>query len=149
MKFIRYYFLGILTLVTLSNTANGQTIFDKATATFKMSWTQKLSNAFYHLKFENNRTDQSGNHLVFKASAYYRISGDNISGTWFDSRGISFPLKGNVLENELTIIWGSEETEKGKTIYSYIQNEQIIVKDFIYTDSQYVQFGQADYRLIE
>ncbi len=160
MKPKKNYHLLTLLLLLFSYSMCGQNILDKikytnwegsgtlmgASATFKMSWTQELSDSFYHLNFENRRNVKNGSEIVFKAKAFYKVTNDSIvSGTWFDSRGISFPLKGKFLENELIIIWGNEQTEQGKTTYTYLDKKKIVVKDYILNNEKYFQFGAAEY----
>ncbi len=161
MRQIKYSIISALLLSLFSCSAYGQSILEKikntdwkgtgvlmnSSATFKMSWTLELDDSFYHLSFESKRMIQTGDEIVFKAHAYYRVANDGIvSGTWFDSRGISFPLKGRANENQLTILWGNEETEQGKTIYSYLGGKGIEVEDYYLTNGKYVRFGTAQYR---
>lgn len=55
-------------------------------------------------------------------------------------------IKGNIRENELTIKWGDDETEKGKTIYYFIKdNNKVVVEDFVMTNDKYFKFGNATY----
>jgi len=160
MKFKKYYYLSTLVLLLVSYSISGQNILEKientswegtgtlmgASATFKMSWTQELNGSFYHLNFENKRSAKDGSEIEFKAKAFYKVTNDSIVfGTWFDSRGISFPLKGKSLENELIIIWGNEQTEQGKTTYTYLDKKKIVVKDYILNNEKYLQFGAAEY----
>lgn len=114
-------------------------------ATFKMKWKKVLNDKFLKLEFENKRKSGDNTYIPFKANAYYKIIEDKIEGHWFDSRGVSFPLSGVLQNNSITIFWGTEETEKGKTVYTYTKLENIVVEDFIFKNGEYLKFGKATY----
>lgn len=128
-----------------SGTQNGTGTLMGSDAEFSMNWEWTLDKQFLKLTFENRRNSKSGEPIVFKANGYYKILSDStIRGSWFDSRGISFPLKGSVSDTALTIIWGSAETEQGKTIYS-VDSNGIKVEDYFLSENNYQQFGMAFY----
>ena len=116
-------------------------------ATFMMDWQRVLSNKFIKLDFQNKRKSGDNDYIVFKATAFYKIVNDStVVGNWFDNRGMTFPLKGSIRENELTILWGDDETETGKTIYHYSKdNNNITVEDFVRNNGKYYNFGNATY----
>ena len=125
---------------------NGTGMLMGKKATFTMDWQRVLDNQFIKLEFQNKRKSENNEDIVFKAIAFYKIVNDTtLIGNWFDNRGISFPLKGHVKENELTIHWGNDETEMGKTIYQYTNNTIITVEDFIMNNGKYYKFGNATY----
>lgn len=118
-------------------------------ATYKMHWERTLDNSFIKLQFENKRVDKDGKEINFKSHAYYKVGeASKVTGTWFDSRGISFPLKGSVSKKELIIFWGSPETEEGKTRYTLQSDTEIHVMDYILRNGTYLPFGKAQYTLI-
>lgn len=114
---------------------------------FKMNWSQTLNNKFYELAFQSSRKAKNNQHVLFKARAFYKVENDSlIAGTWFDNRGVIFPLKGKLNTNHMTIHWGSDTTERGKTIYSYIENsKEITVEDFAMNKGKYFKFANATY----
>lgn len=113
-------------------------------ATFKMEWKQVLDNKFYQLSFQNQR--ENSKEYIFKAIGFYKIKDNTtINGTWFDSRGYSFPLKGNLQDNKLVVYWGSPEYEEGKTIYSIQPDGRIEVQDYFLRGREFVNFGKAEY----
>lgn len=119
-------------------------------ATFTMDWQRVLRNQFIKLEFQNKRKSENNEDIVFIATAFYKIVNDTIvTGNWFDNRGMSFPLKGHVKENELTILWGNDDTEMGKTIYSYTRNNILTVEDFIMNNGKYYKFSNATYNTID
>ncbi|MDJ0645452.1 MAG: hypothetical protein QNJ57_05640 [Flavobacteriaceae bacterium] len=116
-------------------------------ATFTMTWEKALNDRFMRLAFENRYHDTSGTERILKATAYYDFRQNK--GYWFDSRGTMLPLRLEVVENSMTILWGDETTEKGKTIYLIEDKTQLNVQDFVYRDTAYVPFGKASYNRIE
>ena len=118
-------------------------------ATFTMEWQRVLRNKFIKLEFQNKRKLGDNEYLVFRATAFYKIVNDTmVVGNWFDNRGMSFPLKGSINENELTILWGNDDTEMGKTIYHYLRdNNKITVEDFVMNNGKYSNFGNASYNV--
>jgi len=115
-------------------------------ATFTMDWQRVLGNQFIKLKFQNKRKSGNTDDIIFRATAFYKIVNDTmVVGNWFDNRGMSLPLKGSIKKDELTILWGNDETEMGKTIYHYTSNNEITVEDFIMNNGKYIKFGYATY----
>ena len=109
-----------------------------------MDWQPILDGKFYELSFQNQR-DQSKEY-IFQAMGVYRPKSDGtFTGTWFDSRGYSFPLEGNYSETELTVQWGNPETEEGKTTYRINKDGTVSVIDYILKDGKLVPFGKALY----
>jgi hypothetical protein len=87
--------------------------------------------------------DPSGNERIMSAHAYYDL--ENHKGQWFDSRGLILPLKLESEDNMLTVFWGDENTERGKTVYSIIDGKHINVKDYVFQKDAYQAFGEAQY----
>ena len=116
----------------------------ESAASFQMDWQPILDGKFYELLFQNQREESK--EFIFKSKGVYRPKKDGtFTGTWFDSRGYSFPLEGNFTENELTVYWGDPATEEGKTIYSINENGTISVMDYILKDGKLLPFGNALY----
>jgi|GEM_PF-1479977 len=122
------------------------TLFEQK-ATFNMKWENALNAKFIKLSFENSFKDNSGVERGMKASAYYNLK-QNI-GYWFDSRGTMLPLKLEINEQSMVVLWGNELTETGKTIYTIIDKEHLWVQDFVYKDDSYLLFGEATYERIK
>lgn len=115
-------------------------------ATFSMKWEKALGGKFIRLNFQNNFT-QNGRKSTMDAEAMYKpLSDSSFEGTWFDSRGVVFPLKANFSNNTLTTEWGNEATEKGKTVYLIKSNSEIEVTDFVLRNGQLQQFGKTLYK---
>ena len=83
-------------------------------ADMRMHWEPVLDGQFQRLSMEDQMTGADGKTWHFKAQGYYRVGKDGtITGTWFDSRGISLPLTGRVEGDTMTIDWGTEASSAG------------------------------------
>jgi hypothetical protein len=122
-------FLIVLMVVLGINSARGQAIVDKlvskpwegsgvlmgSPADFKMNWEWTLNKQFLRLTFQNKRKAENGNEQIFMAEAFYKPVNDSlVKGSWFDSRGLSFPLSGTIEDRKLTVLWGSPKPKKAK-----------------------------------
>ncbi len=102
-------------------------------ADIRMGWEAVLDGQFMRLNMENRMTGSDGKSWDFKAQAYYRVDKDGaIAGTWFDSRGVSFPLSGRVEGETMTIDWGAEAIERGRSSYR-LTGDALEVTDEVYS----------------
>ncbi len=114
----------------------------------QMTWEVVLGGQFHRLTLANRMTDADGKEWHFKAQAFYRIQYDgSIAGTWFDSRGLTFPLSGSVDEaGTMTILWGTAETEQGRSSY-LLGAEGLEVTDEVLTrEGEWRVFGRSSLR---
>ena len=66
----------------------------------------------------------------FEGRAFYRPTGESRwRATWFDNRGISFPIEAVAAGRTLTAEWGSADTERGRTIYRLLPDGRLEVTD--------------------
>jgi hypothetical protein len=66
----------------------------------------------------------------FEGRAFYRpVEGGRWQATWFDNRGISFPIQAVLVGQALTADWGSAETERGRTVYRLLPDGRLEVTD--------------------
>ncbi len=111
-----------------------------------MKWDWVLGQQFVRLRFENNMRGADGVERVLAAEAFYKpLPNGRFDGTWFDSRGVVLPLQGSIEEATLTTLWGTPETEQGKTVYRLLDGDQLEVTDFVLQNEQWNQFGHAIY----
>ncbi len=111
---------------------------------FRMKWSKTLNEKFFMLNYETTRS--SGEDVIkFQAIGMYQLLEDSVKGYWFDSRGIQIPLKGWIEENKLTILWGTPDTEEGKTTYEKTGPDTFQVDDFVKREGNYMLFGSASY----
>lgn len=111
-------------------------------ATFHMEWSTTLNGAFVYLNFSNAFTDTQGVTRKLTSHGYYHL--DNKKGVWIDSRGVILPLILDLASNRLTVVWGNENTEQGKTIYTILKNG-MQVEDYVLRNGRYILFGTAEY----
>ncbi len=112
-------------------------------ASFSMKWEKVLNNEFVRLTF-GNRLDNGS--FSMQATGMYRIESDGtVKGSWFDSRGVHFPLNGKTEGSRLTVHWGTEDFEQGKTVYILTGPEAITVTDYVMKNGNYTKFGEATY----
>jgi hypothetical protein len=117
-----------------------------ASATFQMKWEWTLDSQFVRLTFENRIPQADGKDFALKAQAFYKLTGeDQYEGTWFDSRGMVLPLNATAEDSSLVTLWGSPETEQGKTVYRIVQRDSIEVDDFVVKNGDWMAFGKASY----
>ena len=112
-------------------------------AAFTMEWEHTLQTKFLRLAFVNSFKDQSGIERRMNAEAFYNLHENK--GYWFDSRGTMLPLKLELTEQSMTVLWGDEKTEQGKTVYTTLDKDQVKVEDFVLKEGAYVPFGKARY----
>ena len=126
----------------LGNWTGQGTLFGQE-AQFTMHWQEALQANFLRLGFSNSFKDQAGAERRMDAEAFYHLPDER--GYWFDSRGTMLPLKLELTEGSMTVLWGDEDTEQGKTIYKLINDHQLEVADFVLKDDAYMPFGKARY----
>ena len=112
-------------------------------ASFSMTWEAPLGAHFLSLKFHNSYTASPGVDRSMDAQAYYNLQTGR--GYWFDSRGQELPLQFEIKGDTMLVFWGSEETEKGKTLYT-VGPSGAEVRDFVYRGQEYAPFGTASYQ---
>lgn len=121
-----------------------------APAQFEMQWEKVLGGRFLKLTFQSRRTPEGGSTTTFEAIAFYSLAGDSTwPGTWFDSRGISFPVEGKVSGTTLTVEWGTPEIEQGRTVYALEDEIRMLVTDYVLREGTYAKFGEARYRKVD
>jgi hypothetical protein len=90
-------------------------------------------------------TDADGKERRFQAQGFYRAQDDGtIAGTWFDSRGLSFPLAGSADGPDLlTILWGSEAVERGRSSYRLSADGLEVIDEVLMRDGEWRVFGRT------
>ena len=117
-----------------------------ADATFTMKWEWALGERFVRLTFQNRMVGADGVARGLDAEAFYQPMGEGrFEGTWFDTRGMVLRLSGTVEERTLTTLWGSPETEQGRTVYRLLEENRMEVEDWVLSGDQWSQFGHATY----
>ncbi len=111
----------------------------------RLQWEPVLDAAFVRLTLENRMTTKEGQEWRFQAQAFYKVSPDGgITGTWFDSRGLTFPLAGSVdAAGVLTIAWGSDDTERGRSHYRIADGALEVTDEAQGKDGALAVFGRS------
>lgn len=118
------------------------TLYNTA-ATFSMEWEQVLSEQFYRLNFTNALDNGA---FSMNAHGYYKMEEDSITGQWFDTRGVSFPITGVIEDQKMIIHWGTADFEQGRTEYALLAPGKMEVTDFVLRNGEYARFGKATYQ---
>ena len=112
-----------------------------------LRWEWVLGNKFLRLSIRNEMRSTSGQSQVFEGHAYYQVpkkAGESgLEARWFDSRGVSFPIKANIEGEALVAFWGSPDQEEGKSVYRLIEPARIEVVDSVkQKDGTWREFGR-------
>lgn len=115
------------------------------TAHLRIKWEWVLDNKFLRLTLKSEMTTANGAKRVFEGQAYYRSNGaDKYAAHWFDSRGVAFPINAQLDGNTLVALWGSPESEQGKSTYQLIDETTMEVVDLVkQKDGTFREFGRA------
>jgi hypothetical protein len=113
-------------------------------ADMRMTWEPVLDGRFLRLTMDNRMTGAEGKTWHFKSQAYYRIEKDGtITGTWFDSRGITQPLAGGVEQDAMTIQWGTEAIERGRSHYRLSADALEVTDEVLTKEGEWRTFGRT------
>mgnify|MGYP003575646260 FL=1 len=114
-------------------------------AHLQIKWEWVLENKFLRLHLKSEMSGADGTKRVFEGQAYYRSDGnDKYSAQWFDSRGVTFPIKAQLDGKTLVAWWGSPSTEEGKSTYQLIDETTLEVVDAVkQKDGTFREFGRA------
>jgi hypothetical protein len=115
------------------------------TARLRIKWEWVLENKFLRLNLKSEMSAAGGAKRVFEGQAYYRSDGvDKYVAHWFDSRGVTFPIKAQLDGSTLVAWWGTPETEEGKSTYQLIDETTMEVVDSVkLKDGSFREFGRA------
>jgi hypothetical protein len=120
-------------------------------ARLQLKWEPVLGNKFLRMTLRNQMSRTGGQLQVFEGHAYYQAAnqmsdrGSEIKyeARWFDSRGLSFPIKAHVEGESLVSLWGSPETEQGKSVYRLLDPGKMEVEDWVkQKDGTWKEFGR-------
>ncbi len=111
----------------------------------RIKWEWVLENKFLRLTLKNEMSAADGAKRLFEGQAYYRPDGvDRYVAHWFDSRGVTFPIKAQLDGSTLVAWWGTPETEEGKSTYQLIDETTMEVVDSVkLKDGTFREFGRA------
>lgn len=101
-------------------------------ASIRQSWRPALNGAFTTLHLRVRIAGENGTNLVFEGTGYYQeLPDETLSGVWLDSNGDLYPLQATVESKTLTVLWGNEETESGRSSYQLLEDGSLKVVDSV------------------
>lgn len=132
-------------LMRLQGNWEGQgKVFGRA-AVVQLKWEWVLASKFMRLGLRHEVSAANKENQIFEGHAYYSPQGaDKFAAQWFDSRGVTFPIKAHVEGSTLIAFWGSPEKEEGKTTYRLIDDSTLQVVDAVkQNDGTFREFSSA------
>lgn len=88
---------------------------------------------------------ETGNQM-FAGRGLYRMQPDGrVTGYWEDSQGSVHPLSGTWNGVELSVNWGSEHTELGRSIYVFAGTGGLQVEDWVKRETGWHRFMTVSY----
>jgi predicted enzyme related to lactoylglutathione lyase len=90
-------------------------------------------------------TGKDGQPISFEGVGYYRAIDDKVfDGFWVDSSGDIEPLNATLGDQTLTVIWGTEETALGRSIYQLLPDNTLVAVNSLKTaEGQWHDFSRA------
>lgn len=83
--------------------------------TMEQDWSPALGGSFSELRMRHYAPDSTAR-VTFEGRGLYRASGDSVSGTWSDLRGVTFDIAGRCAAGTFTSVWHG--VERGQTTYA-------------------------------
>jgi hypothetical protein len=116
----------------------------EGSARLNMKWEWVLGRKFLRLSLRTETQSAIGQLRAFEGHAYYRLRSEGrCEGEWFDSRGVSFSIKGNIEGDTLTALWGAPGEEQGKSVYTFLEAGKLEVVDSVrQKDQTWKEFGR-------
>ncbi len=113
-------------------------------ATLQLKFERVLGKKFLRLTLKNEIKTPNGQVQVFEGHAYYLpLAAGKYDARWFDSRGVSFPIKGQEEGDAVIALWGAPDQEQGKSTYRLIKPGELEVVDLVLQkDGTYREFGR-------
>lgn len=106
---------------------------------FLMRWEPSLDGRFLELRYEIEGP------VSMESRAFYLLgAGDELRGTWVDTRGEFLDLAAMATDSSLATEWTSS-SETGRTVYRLVGPDAIEVCDFVRDDHSWRPFGSARY----
>lgn len=106
------------------------------------TWSRGKHNT--HIVQEYSIVREADGGQIFAGRGVYQFDGSAVRGAWEGSNGAIHPIVGKYGENSLSVIWGSPETEIGRSEY-VINNGKLIVRDLVLTEKEWRVFMTITY----
>ncbi len=123
----------------------GQGTTSGLAASIRHTWQSALNGQFTTLHLSNRMVGNDGQVFEFAGVGYYKVAAeDTVSGVWVDTQGLIRPLRGSLDNLTLTIIWGTEETELGRSVYRVSSADELEAVNSVRNESgDWQEFGRA------
>lgn len=127
----------------LSGTWHGSGKVNGRESEVVMTWEPIHGGKHYRLDFRN---EMEGG-LVFEGTALYSPApGGAFTGHWVDSMGLTRPIGASFTDSTLISLWGTPESEEGRTEYRLTGIDSMLVLDSVKTKEGWREFGRVEYR---
>jgi len=113
-------------------------------AKFHMKWEWVLQNRYIQLSYKIEMYRKDGQPQIFEGTAFYKPAANGkYEGTWFDSQRALHPIQATADSTALIALWGTPETEQGKSTYRLLDDKRIEVVDAVRTkDGTWKEFSR-------
>lgn len=108
--------------------------------TMEQDWASAVGGAFTSLTMRHLPAD-GGTTASFQGLGVYRARGDSVSGTWHDSRGISFSVSGRCTDGVFSSRWSG--VERGLTVYSRRSDSLVVIDSVFPPTGAAREFGRS------
>jgi len=114
-------------------------------AEFQMAW-ELVGNGFVRLSFRNSWVTAGEEATpVLSAQAIYYFQGLSAVGVWIDDRPQRLSLEVAATDSSVIVNW-TAEGEEGRTEYVIKSADDVLVRDFVYSNGTERLFGEAAYQ---
>lgn len=99
-------------------------------ANIELEFRTALDGRGHHLAFYNRMQAADGKAWPFRAEAFYLCENSGpCHGHWYDTRGMTLPLKTTSHDDHLLVEWGDDSTERGRTTYRIDTDGKLQITD--------------------
>ena len=99
-------------------------------AQIELEFRGALDGRGHHLSFFNRMRGADGKIWPFRAEAFYLCGeGGACEGHWYDTRGMTLPVKTSGGDDRLVVEWGDDRSERGRTTYRIDPKGKLLITD--------------------
>lgn len=145
LTFTAFAFPQASVLDRLQGTWQGTGKVNGRDSTVVMTWEPIHGGKHYKLDFRN---ELEGGFLFEGTALYSPMPGGAFTGHWVDSTGMTRPIGASFTDSTLISLWGTPESEEGKTEYRLTGIDSMLVLDSVKTKEGWREFGRVEYRRV-
>lgn len=117
-------------------------------SSIRYTFAPALGGRYTSLQLDNQMSAADGREFRFEGVGYYlpdtESSDQAMVGVWLDSSGDIHPLRATLENGLLTVLWGSEDTEQGRSLYRLLEDGTLESKDaFLADDGEWREFSHT------